>query len=221
LVGWRGVLARVASWQRLGLGWAGSMFVAGGGPRARRRSSGVGCPCPRLGSSEAWSSPSNGPIPDLVAPIRPLQLCADGGYQLRIRSHEGTPNYGPRHYQTSEYPKLCQPLGWVLQPVFQQGLHQRSLQPTYPAWHLSLHHLDSRVPRNEPASRRQGCHQVTTQKQFAKRLVHQVVPCLHPLGGDVQEFSIDFPKQSHPYSIRNEYLKTKGGYQHISEESQI
>jgi hypothetical protein len=43
-------------------------------------------------------SPSNGPILDLVAPIRPLQLCADGGYQLRIRSLEGTPNYGPRQY---------------------------------------------------------------------------------------------------------------------------
>jgi hypothetical protein len=27
-----------------------------------------------------------------------LQLYADGGYQLRIRSLEGTPNYGPRHY---------------------------------------------------------------------------------------------------------------------------
>jgi hypothetical protein len=26
-----------------------------------------------------------------------LQLCADGGYQLRFRSLEGTPNYGPRH----------------------------------------------------------------------------------------------------------------------------
>jgi hypothetical protein len=26
----------------------------------------------------------------------PLQLYADGGYQLRIRSLEGTPNYGPR-----------------------------------------------------------------------------------------------------------------------------
>jgi hypothetical protein len=25
-----------------------------------------------------------------------LQLCADGGYQLRFRSLEGTPNYGPR-----------------------------------------------------------------------------------------------------------------------------
>jgi hypothetical protein len=38
----------------------------------------------------------NGLIPDLVAPIRPLQLYADVGYQLRIRSLEGTPNYGPR-----------------------------------------------------------------------------------------------------------------------------
>jgi hypothetical protein len=27
-----------------------------------------------------------------------LQLYADGGYQLRIRSLEGTPNYGPRQY---------------------------------------------------------------------------------------------------------------------------
>jgi hypothetical protein len=31
LVGWRGDLASVASWRRLGLGRAGSMFVAGGG----------------------------------------------------------------------------------------------------------------------------------------------------------------------------------------------
>jgi hypothetical protein len=31
-------------------------------------------------------------------PIRPLQLYADGGYQLRIRRLEGTPNYGPRQY---------------------------------------------------------------------------------------------------------------------------
>jgi hypothetical protein len=36
--------------------------------------------------------------PDLVAPMRPLQLCADGGYQLRIRSLEGTPTYGPRQF---------------------------------------------------------------------------------------------------------------------------
>jgi hypothetical protein len=35
-------------------------------------------------------------IPDLIVPIRPLQLYADGGYQLRIRRLEGTPNYGPR-----------------------------------------------------------------------------------------------------------------------------
>jgi hypothetical protein len=70
--------------------------VAGGGPRARRKSSRVGCPCPRLGSGEALSRHSNGPFLDLIAPIRPLQLCADGGYQLRFRSLEGTPNYGPR-----------------------------------------------------------------------------------------------------------------------------
>jgi hypothetical protein len=72
--------------------------AVGGGPRARRKSFGVGCPCPRLGSGEARSSRSNGLIPDLIAPIRPLQLYADGGYQLRIRSLEGTPNYGPRQY---------------------------------------------------------------------------------------------------------------------------
>jgi hypothetical protein len=28
--------------------------------------------------------------------MRPLQLYADGGYQLRIRRLEGTLNYGPR-----------------------------------------------------------------------------------------------------------------------------
>jgi hypothetical protein len=37
---------------------------------------------------------------DLIVPIRPLQLYADGGYQLRIRRLEGTPNYGPRHIAT-------------------------------------------------------------------------------------------------------------------------
>jgi hypothetical protein len=34
-----------------------------------------------------------------------------------------------------------------------------------------------------------------------------------PIGeGDAQEFSIDFPKQSHPYSMCNEYIKTKRRY---------
>jgi hypothetical protein len=28
-----------------------------------------------------------------------LQLYADGGYRLRIRSLEGTPNYGPRQLE--------------------------------------------------------------------------------------------------------------------------
>jgi hypothetical protein len=96
LVGRCDDLVRVASWRRQGLGRAGNTFAAGGGPRARQKSSGVGCPCPRLGSGEARSSPSNRLIPDLIAPIRPLQLYADGGYQLRIRSLKGTPNYGPR-----------------------------------------------------------------------------------------------------------------------------
>jgi hypothetical protein len=58
--------------------------IAGGGPRARRKSFGVGCPCPRLGSGEARSCPLSGPILDLIAPIRPSQLCAYGGYQLRL-----------------------------------------------------------------------------------------------------------------------------------------
>jgi hypothetical protein len=83
-VGRRGDFAKVASWRRLGLGRAEGVSVAGGGPRARRKSSGVGCPCPRLGSGEARLYPLSGPILDLIAPIRPLQLCADGGYQLRL-----------------------------------------------------------------------------------------------------------------------------------------
>jgi hypothetical protein len=33
---------------------------------------------------EARSCPLSGPSLDLTAPIRPLQLCADGGYQLRL-----------------------------------------------------------------------------------------------------------------------------------------
>jgi hypothetical protein len=83
-VGRRGDLAKVASWRRLGLGRAEGVSVAGGGPRARRKSSGVGYPCPRLGSGEARSCPLSGPSLDLIASIRPLQLCADGGYQLRL-----------------------------------------------------------------------------------------------------------------------------------------
>jgi hypothetical protein len=38
-------------------------------------------------------------------PIRPLQLYADGGYQLRIRRLEGTPNYGPRQIVSTEVQK--------------------------------------------------------------------------------------------------------------------
>jgi hypothetical protein len=80
----------VATWPRLLLGedWASGepkvCPLLEGGPRARRKSSGVGCPCPRLGSGEARSCPLSGLILDLIAPIRPLQLCADGGYQLRL-----------------------------------------------------------------------------------------------------------------------------------------
>ena len=44
----------------------------------------VYCSCPRLGSGEARSCPLSGPSLDLIAPIRPWQLCADGGYQLRL-----------------------------------------------------------------------------------------------------------------------------------------
>jgi hypothetical protein len=80
----RGDLAKIASWRRLGLGRTEGVSFAGGGPRARHKSSGVGCPFPRLGSGEARSCPLSGPSLDLIAPIRPLQLCANGGYQLRL-----------------------------------------------------------------------------------------------------------------------------------------
>jgi hypothetical protein len=68
------------------------------------------------------------------------------------------------YYQTSEYPQLCQTRVWVLQPVFQQGLHQMNLQPTCPALHLFLHHSDSKAPQNEPTSRRRGFRQVKQPK---------------------------------------------------------
>jgi hypothetical protein len=107
-VGRRGDLAKVASWRRLGLGRAEGVSVALGGPWARRKSSGVGCPCPRLGSGEARSCPLSGPSLDLTAPIRPLQLCADGGLPAEIRSLRGTTNYGPRQaplrYNSPDYP---------------------------------------------------------------------------------------------------------------------
>jgi hypothetical protein len=71
------------------------------GPRARCEPSGVGCLCPRLGSGEARSCPLSGPSLGLIAPIRPLQLSTDGGYQLRFRSLGDTLNYGPRHIPLS------------------------------------------------------------------------------------------------------------------------
>jgi hypothetical protein len=106
------------------------MFAVGGGPWARRKSSGVGCPCPRLGSGEAWSSRSNGLIPDLIAPIRPLQLYADGGYQLRIRSLEGTPNYGPRQLVTCLLKPKIRPCSYLVNHVpkrnFPLSLHDQT-----------------------------------------------------------------------------------------------
>ena len=61
----------VAIWRRLLLGedWASGepkvCPLLEGGPRVRRESSGVGCPCPRLGSGEARSCPLSGPSLDL------------------------------------------------------------------------------------------------------------------------------------------------------------
>jgi hypothetical protein len=52
-------------------------------------------------------------IPDSIVPIRPLQLYADGGYQLRIRRLEGTPNYGPRQLVTITFGTQIQ----VLSPL--------------------------------------------------------------------------------------------------------
>jgi hypothetical protein len=84
----------VAIWPRLLLGedWAS------GGPKVCPLLEGVlGRDVDPPGSAalaRGWARVRR-PILDLIAPIRPLQLCADGGYQLRFRSLEGTPNYGP------------------------------------------------------------------------------------------------------------------------------
>jgi hypothetical protein len=39
---------------------------------------------PEAGLGRGEIASLDGPILDLIAPIRPLQLCADGGYQLRL-----------------------------------------------------------------------------------------------------------------------------------------
>jgi hypothetical protein len=78
LVGQRGDLVRVASWRRQGLGRAGNMFAAGGGPRARQRSSGV----PTVGALTCGPAWLSGGAPDKsyrlsgVPPARALLLCA-------------------------------------------------------------------------------------------------------------------------------------------------
>jgi hypothetical protein len=51
-----------------------------------------------------------------------LQLYADGGYQLRIRRLEGTPNYGPRQLlilfaSRSGFYVLCCIINLILDPV--------------------------------------------------------------------------------------------------------
>jgi hypothetical protein len=42
-----------------------------------------------------------------------LQLCADGGYQLRFRSLEGNPNYGPRHRGKKRLNRVFDAIGFV------------------------------------------------------------------------------------------------------------
>jgi hypothetical protein len=56
-------------------------------------------------------------------PIRPLQLYADGGYQLRIRRLEGTPNYGPRQSTHSINQPLVQ-----YRKTSKEGCHPSSEQ---------------------------------------------------------------------------------------------
>jgi hypothetical protein len=92
----RGDRAKVASWRRLGLGRVEGVSVAWGGPRARRESSGVGCPCPRLGSGEARSCPLSGPNLGSIEPHQAFAALCWLGLPAEIRSLGGTPNYGPR-----------------------------------------------------------------------------------------------------------------------------
>jgi hypothetical protein len=80
----------VAIWPRLLLGedWASGepkvCPLLEGALRRDVNPLGSAALCPRLGSGEARSCPLSGPSHDLIAPIMPLQLCADGGYQLRL-----------------------------------------------------------------------------------------------------------------------------------------
>jgi hypothetical protein len=75
---------------------------------------------------EARSCPSSGPSLGLIVPIRPLQLCADGGYQLRFRSLGGTLNYGPRHYM------------WRLLSICFSMTSPRSVRHIFGSWLLGL-----------------------------------------------------------------------------------
>jgi hypothetical protein len=91
LVSRRGDLVRVASKRSQGLGRAGGVSAVKRGASGETEVSRGRLPLAEAGLGRSV-------IPDLIVPIRPLQLYADGGYQLRIRRLEGTPNYGPRQY---------------------------------------------------------------------------------------------------------------------------
>jgi hypothetical protein len=69
-------------------------------------------------------------------PIRPLQLYADGGYQLRIRRLEGTPNYGPRQLArrlfTPDTPDVTLDSPVVFSPQCHLELAVRATVPSAP-----------------------------------------------------------------------------------------
>jgi hypothetical protein len=94
----------------------------------------------------------NGPILDLIAPIRPLQLCADGGYQLRFRGLEGTPNYGPRQPRAQQEAPPRPTLGLGLD----LGLRRRSPPRPTPGLGLDIglgkSHIFARPWASAPAS---------------------------------------------------------------------